>query len=623
MTNRLKTLHDNDGNTIYPNTVSASVLSNDGNTPLSESLGSNNIESIGSGTITSAIVAISKYSTYPPYVSEGKEKIAEAITQKGVTTYGTDEFEVMANNIMNINRIGIPYQEKSVTLDTKNSSVEIIPDIGYDWLTKVKANINLQNKTVSINHGLLTVEPDDGKVLNTVLINGPTDRGSWSSSLDTATTEVTIPEGYHNGSGKVEISTQSKTASLDTNTTSVTVKPDSGKVLNQVTASITTQSKTQNINYGSTTVYPDSDKVLNCVIINGPINQGSWSSNTIDSGDITIPEGYHNGTGYVSGQGAYDSGYSAGNSDGYTKGYNDGNTNGYNSGYNAGNSDGYTRGQSIQIALNSWNRVVNSTSRSDVKFGAIICRVGDTFNFDNFWNRPSNEGVKNGVNWDNQWVGGLSGPTDGFGLNIYGENLGGSWNIAQWGGSLGVNQVRAVNNGVAVINAAYKEVSGGSSILHCMFILVLPLDFRTTTDKGVIDSGLKESHTSMTASDCSISSGSSGTSISPGQQVKIPANRFFTSDTYFHASIPSSSGTFTTEKFSGSVSTTGNNDYKSKSWTYSGEGKIVGIKSWGSSNCDGNIASISFTDTTVKATFRSVDSEAETANLSVTVVIYK
>ena len=401
MADRLKTLQDNDGNTIYPNTVSASVLSNDGITPLSKSLGSNNIEPIGSGTITSAIAAISKYSTYPPYVSEGKEKIAEAITQKGVTTYGTDEFEVMANNIMNINRVGIPYQEKSIMLDTKKPSVEVIPDVGYDWLTKVKASIDLENKTVSINHGLLTVEPDDGKVINTVLINGPVDRGAWTNSLDTTTTEVTIPEGYHNGNGKVGITTQSKTTSLNTNTTSVTVKPDSGKVLNQVIASITTQSKSvsldtsktsvtvkpdsgkvlsqvtanidtqsksitvnstgtttvtpdsgkvlsqvtvtanvptvstqsksTSISYGSTTVYPDSGYYLSSVTVNGPTNNGAWIGYTTDSGNVTIPEGYHNGSGYVSGEGAYNAGYIAGNDAGYNSGY--------SSGYSAGQAD--------------------------------------------------------------------------------------------------------------------------------------------------------------------------------------------------------------------------------------------------------------------------------------------
>ena len=41
-------------------------------------------------------------------------------------------------------------------------------------------------------------------------------------------------------------------------------------------------------------------------------NQGAWTGATTGSGNVTIPAGYHNGSGYVSGSGAYNAGYSAG-----------------------------------------------------------------------------------------------------------------------------------------------------------------------------------------------------------------------------------------------------------------------------------------------------------------------
>ena len=60
------------------------------------------------------------------------------------------------------------------------------------------------------------------------------DRGAVSATLNTSTTSYTVPEGYHNGQGKVSISTQTKTAS-NPGTSNQTVTPDNGKVLSSVT----------------------------------------------------------------------------------------------------------------------------------------------------------------------------------------------------------------------------------------------------------------------------------------------------------------------------------------------------------------------------------------------------
>ncbi len=45
-------------------------------------------------------------------------------------------------------------------------------------------------------------------------------------------------------------------------------------------------------------------------------NRGAWTGATTGSGNVTIPEGYHDGKGYVSGAGAYNAGVSAGTSAG-------------------------------------------------------------------------------------------------------------------------------------------------------------------------------------------------------------------------------------------------------------------------------------------------------------------
>ena len=59
------------------------------------------------------------------------------------------------------------------------------------------------------------------------------DIGAVTKTLDSSTTSYTIPAGYHNGSGKVNISTETKTATPTTG--SQTVTPSSGKVLSKVT----------------------------------------------------------------------------------------------------------------------------------------------------------------------------------------------------------------------------------------------------------------------------------------------------------------------------------------------------------------------------------------------------
>ena len=61
-------------------------------------------------------------------------------------------------------------------------------------------------------------------------------------------------------------------------------------------------------------------------------NNGAWSASTSGSGSVTIPAGYHNGSGTVSGSASYSQGYTNGKNDGYNSGKNDG----YNSGLASG-----------------------------------------------------------------------------------------------------------------------------------------------------------------------------------------------------------------------------------------------------------------------------------------------
>ena len=70
--------------------------------------------------------------------------------------------------------------------------------------------------------------------VNGVKVTGSmTDNGAVTKTLDSSTTSYTVPAGHHNGSGKVNISTETKTATPTTG--SQTVTPSSGKVLSKVT----------------------------------------------------------------------------------------------------------------------------------------------------------------------------------------------------------------------------------------------------------------------------------------------------------------------------------------------------------------------------------------------------
>ena len=79
------------------------------------------------------------------------------------------------------------------------------------------------------------------------------DNGAVNVTLDTTTTSYTVPEGYHNGTGTVSISTQSKTVTPSARSaTASTVTPDSGKVLSEVTVDTTSVPNANTDTYSAT-----------------------------------------------------------------------------------------------------------------------------------------------------------------------------------------------------------------------------------------------------------------------------------------------------------------------------------------------------------------------------------
>ena len=84
-------------------------------------------------------------------------------------------------------------------------------------------------------------------------------------------------------------------------------------------------------------------------------NNGAWSASTSGNGSVTIPAGYHNGSGTVSGATSYSNGYSNGVSAA------DGRVNtssaSYNRGYTNGKADGQAvpKSKTLTISLSMWD----------------------------------------------------------------------------------------------------------------------------------------------------------------------------------------------------------------------------------------------------------------------------
>lgn len=101
-------------------------------------------------------------------------------------------------------------------------------------------------------------------------------------------------------------------------------------------------------------------------------NKGAWTGATTGSGNVAIPAGYHNGSGYVSGAGAYNAGISAADARVNTNSAN------YKGGYNAGVSaaDGRVNADSANYK-GGYNAGVSATKKGTAGAGDVL--AGKTF----------------------------------------------------------------------------------------------------------------------------------------------------------------------------------------------------------------------------------------------------
>lgn len=191
-------------------------------------------------------------------------------------------------------------QSKSIT-PTK-SQQNVTPDSGYYGLSDVTisaipSNYQDVSATTATATDVLTgkVFTDvDGKVTTGTMANN----GAVSKTLDVTTTSYTVPKGYHSGSGKVSITTETKSATPTKS--SQTISATSGKVLSSVTVAaipseyITTTDATAT----ASQILDDATAYVKGVKVTGSMPNNGSTSATIDgltSTSATIPAGYTTG----------------------------------------------------------------------------------------------------------------------------------------------------------------------------------------------------------------------------------------------------------------------------------------------------------------------------------------
>ena len=138
------------------------------------------------------------------------------------------------------------------------------------------------NVTLASAANLLTGNTAYGKN-GTKYTGSMANNGAVAGTISTSGGTYTVPVGYHNGSGKV-----------------------TGPTLAALVGTNVTLASAANLLTGNTAYGKNGTKYTGSMA-----NKGAWTNMPTSSGKVTIPAGYHNGSGYVDTSSVYKAGLSA------------------------------------------------------------------------------------------------------------------------------------------------------------------------------------------------------------------------------------------------------------------------------------------------------------------------
>lgn len=191
-------------------------------------------------------------------------------------------------------------QSKTVT-PTKNQQ-SITPDSGYYGLSDVTVgaipeayqNVSSVNATAADVLANKVIVTADGTVTAGTMPNN----GAVTKTLDTATTSYTIAKGYHSGSGKVSITTETK--SVTPTKSAQTVTPTTGKVLSSVSVAAIPANyiDTTDATAAAGEILSGKTAYVNTTLVEGTMANNGAISASIDglsTTTYTVPAGYTTG----------------------------------------------------------------------------------------------------------------------------------------------------------------------------------------------------------------------------------------------------------------------------------------------------------------------------------------
>lgn len=183
----------------------------------------------------------------------------------------------------NVNSALSAIADKGVSVPSGANSDDLAELIG-----QVETGVDTSDATASASE-ILSGETAyvNGKKVTGTMAN----RGAVSQSLNTGTTSYTVPAGYHNGSGKVSITTEEKTVTPSSSVQTIT--PSSGKVLSKVTVNASTGIDTSDATAAAGDILSGKTAYVKGSKVTGTIATKTSSNLTASGAKVSVPAGYY------------------------------------------------------------------------------------------------------------------------------------------------------------------------------------------------------------------------------------------------------------------------------------------------------------------------------------------